>query len=105
MVEGCSICGTLDKRIVKHHIDYENDITIPVCDKCHFGLHSGRIKSEFPTLRRPSRKRDVTKGNLKESVITVQVKDNYKVHIPIGTLDAINAKDGDWIDVIVRKGD
>jgi bifunctional DNA-binding transcriptional regulator/antitoxin component of YhaV-PrlF toxin-antitoxin module len=32
------------------------------------------------------------------------VKKDLKVYIPKNILRAINAKEGDWIDIIVKKG-
>jgi bifunctional DNA-binding transcriptional regulator/antitoxin component of YhaV-PrlF toxin-antitoxin module len=40
---------------------------------------------------------------MKEARITVEVKDDLKIYVPKNTLRAINAKKGDWIDVIVMK--
>ncbi len=42
---------------------------------------------------------------MKEAKITLEVKDNLKIYIPKNSLRAINAKKGDWIDVILRKED
>lgn len=42
---------------------------------------------------------------MKEAKITLEVKENLKIYIPKNSLRAINAKKGDWIDVILRKED
>jgi hypothetical protein len=34
----CFCCGN-SKKLLKHHLSYEPDITVPVCKKCHFILH------------------------------------------------------------------
>lgn len=37
----CSACGShrSDAGINEHHVSYEFDITIPVCDSCHEKIH------------------------------------------------------------------
>lgn len=42
----CLICGETGKRLVKHHTDYEKDITVLLCDKCHRNLHAGNIDAK-----------------------------------------------------------
>lgn len=43
-IRSCKVCGTMTKRLVKHHTDYKNDITIDVCNSCHRMIHNGSIK-------------------------------------------------------------
>lgn len=35
----CSACDKTDVRIDMHHINYKDDITIPLCRSCHKKLH------------------------------------------------------------------
>ena len=42
MTVSCEVCGKVDdgkKRFNKHHINYENDITIKLCFNCHQLVH------------------------------------------------------------------
>jgi len=34
----CDLCNE-EKEIIKHHIDYNKDITIPICIQCHRKIH------------------------------------------------------------------
>lgn len=39
----CELCGKAkvgDKRYARHHIDYDNDITIIICYSCHMQIHA-----------------------------------------------------------------
>ena len=49
----CVICGETEKRLVRHHTDYEKDITVKLCQSCHIKLHKGSIKSNIPAPNRP----------------------------------------------------
>ncbi len=42
---------------------------------------------------------------MKEAKATVEVKKDLKVYVPKTALRAIKAKPGDFIDIIIRKGD
>jgi len=42
----CSICGST-KGIVKHHMDYENNVTIEICSVCHRHIHALDPKIKF----------------------------------------------------------
>lgn len=42
----CLICGETEKRLVKHHTDYEKDETVLLCDKCYRNLHAGNIDAK-----------------------------------------------------------
>ena len=53
-IKSCDICGETEKRIIRHHIDYEKDITIPLCDKCHANLHKGNLDVNIPAPKRPT---------------------------------------------------
>jgi len=44
----CFICNS-EKAISKHHINYKDDITIPLCRKCHIRVHNKQIVY-FPNL-------------------------------------------------------
>ena len=45
----CGICGKEVSRVVRHHISYEYDTTIEVCDSCHRKIH--RRPEEPPLFR------------------------------------------------------
>jgi len=49
----CLHCGETEKRLVKHHIDYEMDETVLLCASCHIKLHKGSIKSNIPAPSNP----------------------------------------------------
>ena len=36
--DSCSICGEL-KKLDEHHLNYEKNITVKVCRKCHKKIH------------------------------------------------------------------
>ena len=61
----CVICGETEKRLVKHHTDYQNDITVLLCDKCHVNLHRGNIECDIP-VPLPNTKDDSILKNLKK---------------------------------------
>jgi bifunctional DNA-binding transcriptional regulator/antitoxin component of YhaV-PrlF toxin-antitoxin module len=42
---------------------------------------------------------------MKEAKITLQVKDDLRIYVPKNILKAVDAKEGDWIEVIIRKED
>lgn len=44
----CVICGETEKRLVRHHTDYEKNTTVLLCDKCHRGIHNKTIISDVP---------------------------------------------------------
>ncbi len=49
----CSICGSHfnhNDDCVFHHIDYKQDIVIPICRICHAKIHSDKI-NQFNILR------------------------------------------------------
>ena len=47
MTVGCYICGRTDKKLVQHHLDYKNNITITICTKCHRIIHSSDKLKEY----------------------------------------------------------
>jgi hypothetical protein len=53
-----------EQRLVTHHITYEPEKTIEVCDRCHQLIHNGEFPELEPSLRqqweaeRPIRKSD-----------------------------------------------
>lgn len=53
----CVICGETEKRLVRHHTNYEKDITVLLCDKCHRNLHNGKLESDIP-VPAPSDEKD-----------------------------------------------
>ena len=44
----CSKCDEKNVKIVMHHIDYENDITVPMCYPCHMKLHAELRRNGIP---------------------------------------------------------
>lgn len=44
----CSECGRSGVNIVMPHVDYENDITIPLCRSCHGKLHCELSRNGTP---------------------------------------------------------
>ena len=36
----CAICNS-DRNVIKHHVNYKENITIPLCRGCHMMLHNG----------------------------------------------------------------
>ena len=44
----CSKCGNKDVKVVNHHTDYENDITIVLCYPCHKKLHAALRRNGTP---------------------------------------------------------
>ena len=60
----CLICGKTDE-IHKHHIDYINDITVPLCQKCHAKI---RTKSKEWKIPAPKRPEEIPCCNLEHSI-------------------------------------
>lgn len=88
-IRSCKVCGTMTKRLVKHHTDYKNDITIDVCNSCHRMIHNGSIKS-IPApqpnntkvgVRKSTHKRLKSVGRFGETFddIIVRLLDSYEV--------------------------
>ena len=44
----CSVCGTSDIKIIRHHTDYENGVTVRMCLSCHQKLHKRLEKNGMP---------------------------------------------------------
>ncbi len=44
----CILCYRDDSRLMKHHIEYKNDITIIVCGSCHRKIHQSK---RYPELK------------------------------------------------------
>ena len=44
----CCICKSLKKTIQKHHLNYKENITIPICIPCHRKIH---FTNEYPSLK------------------------------------------------------
>ena len=99
MENGCLICGSDERRLLEHHTDYIKDITVPLCYSCHEKLHSGSLISDIPTPSKPERNKGIVTGNLKESYGVAQVKKGLIINVPIVLLEAINAHEGDYIQI------
>lgn len=52
----CRVCGTTN-NLIQHHIDYESDFTVSLCQKCHSNVH--KHPKEYPGFK-PVNKRGLT---------------------------------------------
>ena len=44
----CSLCKKYFEKVDNHHLDYEKDITIPLCRSCHLKVHKS---DKYPHLK------------------------------------------------------
>ncbi len=52
VAEPCSICGVAHRKgFTNHHVDYANNITIPLCKACHTWLHAQGMVFNHPFKR------------------------------------------------------
>jgi len=77
LMSECLICGETEKRLVKHHTDYEKDITVLLCDICHRNLHAGNIESDIP-VPDPSLEKD---KSVLELPISTMVTDCFDARV------------------------
>lgn len=49
----CTICGS-GKNILRHHISYEHDVTVPLCASCHIRVHRDKSHRLYPIDYKPT---------------------------------------------------
>lgn len=78
----CSKCDEKNVKIVMHRIDYENDITVPMCYPCHLKLHAELRRNGIPLS--PPYKNGRTSSQIevsdkvKKVLLNIQERDGHK---------------------------
>jgi hypothetical protein len=52
----CAVCGST-KNVVRHHLSWEPETTMPVCKSCHNRIHRGDLVDYRPTAQPPQKER------------------------------------------------
>jgi len=50
----CERCKLDVKKLIKHHINYLDDVIIYVCDNCHRIIHSKKGEIKYKPVNRPT---------------------------------------------------
>jgi hypothetical protein len=106
-MDPCLNCGEMEKRRIKHHIDYEKDITVSLCDSCHIKLHRGNLTSNIPAPNHPPYKRIKSSG--KPCKITrpdisfiSDLQKNGRITIPANLLRKLGIEPGSVLELEIK---
>ena len=82
----CIICK--EPATIMHHTDYKKDETIPVCNKCHKGIHSS-IKSKYYPKGKPYHKSLVIATKAYDELFDIKLKLSKKYNKPLSMSELI----------------
>lgn len=91
----CINCNEREAKI-NHHTDYEKDITVPVCYKCHFHIHRNKDNKYYP-INQP-----VTLPLIRKMS---EYNGQYRIVIPKAIAQSMQIKNRDPFEIIIERGD